>query len=73
MRRAIASALGNFRDPKAAAALRGYLEGSGRNPGDASYYVQANAATALYPTVIALMCPSGRARERALILGAAGS
>ncbi len=51
VRRAVASALGNFRDAAAAAALRGYLEGSGRNPGDASYYVQANAAAALGKTL----------------------
>lgn len=51
VRRAIASALGNFRDAQAAATLRGYLEGTGRNPGDASYYVQANAAAALGKTL----------------------
>ncbi|MGE3855752.1 MAG: M1 family aminopeptidase [Dehalococcoidia bacterium] len=51
VRRAIASALGNFRDPQAAATLRGYLDGTGRNPGDASYYVQANAAAALGRTL----------------------
>ena len=51
VRRAVASALGNFRDEQAAAALRGFLEGTGRNPGDVSYYVQANAAAALGKTL----------------------
>jgi len=51
VRRAVASALGSFRDAESAAALRGYLEGTGRNPGDASYYVQANAAVALGKTL----------------------
>ena len=51
VRRAVASALGSFRDVESAAALRGYIEGSGRNPGDASYYVQANAAAALGKTL----------------------
>ena len=55
VRRAVASALGNFRDAQAATALRGYLAprsgGRGRNPGDASYYVQANAAAALGKTL----------------------
>ena len=55
LRRAVASALGNFRDPLAAATLRGYLEARGggraRGWGDASYYVQANAAAALGKTL----------------------
>ena len=51
VRRAVAGALGAFRDAEAAATPRLYLEGSGRNPGDASYYVQANAAAALGRTL----------------------
>ena len=51
VRRAVASALGSFRDAQAAATLCGYLEGRGRNAGDASYYVQANAAAALGKTL----------------------
>ncbi|MFA7249525.1 MAG: M1 family aminopeptidase [Dehalococcoidia bacterium] len=51
VRRAVATALGSFRDEQAAATLRGYLEGRGKAPGDPSYYVQANAAAALGKTL----------------------
>ena len=46
MRRAAATALGNFRDTEAAAALTRLLDGDG----DRSYYVQSNAAAALGKT-----------------------
>ncbi len=63
VRRAIAGALGSFRDAEAAATLRGYLgaaEAKPRrrsraaivgDPGDVSYYVQANAAASLGRTL----------------------
>ena len=53
VRRAVAAALGAFHDEQSAAALRGYLEDGGRrkDSGDASYYVQANAAAALGKTL----------------------
>ena len=54
VRRAVASALGNFRDERAAATLRHYLEvpaGRANAGGDTSYYVQANAAAALGRTL----------------------
>jgi aminopeptidase N len=47
VRRSIATALGNYRDEDAARALQGFLAGRG----DASYYVQANAAAALGKTL----------------------
>ncbi len=46
VRRAIATALGNFRHPDAAKALVGFLAGDG----DRSYYVQSAAASALGAT-----------------------
>ena len=48
VRRAVASALGNFRDAEAARTLAGLLAGRG----DPSYYVQANAAAALGRTLV---------------------
>jgi aminopeptidase N len=54
VRRAIAAALGNFTDERAAGALRDYLDGGRANqswgPGDRSYHVQGNAASALGKT-----------------------
>ena len=47
VRRAVATALSNFRDEAASRALAAYLDGEG----DASYYVQANAAAALGKTL----------------------
>ena len=47
VRRAVASALGNFRDATAAKTLAGFLAGRG----DTSYYAQANAAAALGRTL----------------------
>ena len=51
VRRSVSTALGNFTDARAAEALTGHLDGGRANqswgPGDRSYYVQANAASAL--------------------------
>ena len=52
VRRAVASALANFRDAESASALQRYLSGRGASgPGDESYYVQSAAATALGKTL----------------------
>ncbi len=52
VRRAIAAALGNFRDAESAGALQRYLSGRGPSgPGDESYYVQSAAAAALGRTL----------------------
>ncbi|MEX2229422.1 MAG: M1 family aminopeptidase [Dehalococcoidia bacterium] len=59
VRRAVATALGHFTDETAATALAGLLRGTG----DASYYVQAAAATALGKT----RRPGTRRRRRPLL------